>query len=200
MLKGNLSTRPFYNERLVNLLLVAAAVIGLALTVFNTTRILEYTRARGERTAAQRDFEAQAKSTRDAAERVQRSLDRPTLLALGAATQEANGLIEQRLFSWTVFFGLVEKTLPLDARLVAVSPRVERGEFHIDMIVNAKRPDELSAFMDALQGTGAFYDVLASAQQRNDDGTYDATVSGGYLAPAASANKASAATGGAKHP
>jgi hypothetical protein len=200
MLKGNLATRPFYNERTVNLLLVAAAVVGVALTVFNVTRVIEYTGARGERAVARQAAEADAARIRGAAETVQRSVDRATLARLGAETHEANALIEQRLFSWTVFFGQLEQTLPLDVRLVAVAPRVDRGEFRIDMIVNAKRPDDLAAFLDALQGTGAFYDVLAAEQQRNEDGTYDATVSGGYLAAAPAPAKAPPAAGGAKQP
>jgi hypothetical protein len=202
MLKGNLSTRPFYNERAVNLLLAAAAVAGIALTAFNVTRIVEYTNARRERTAVQRAAEADAAQIRAAAEREQRSVDRATLARLGAETYDANTLIDRRLFSWTVFFGLVEQTLPLDVRLVAVAPRFDRGEYRIDMTVNAKRPDDLAAFLDALQGTGAFYDMLASEQQRNEDGTYDATVSGGYLTPTGSQSKASAtpAAGGAKRP
>jgi hypothetical protein len=60
--------------------------------------------------------------------------------------------------------------LPLDVRLIAVAPRIERGEFQIDMIVNAKRPEHLSVFLEALQNTGSFYDMLASEQQRNEDG------------------------------
>jgi hypothetical protein len=35
VLRGNLSTRPFYNERLVTLGLALAAVAALALTAFN---------------------------------------------------------------------------------------------------------------------------------------------------------------------
>jgi hypothetical protein len=203
MLKGNLSTRPFYNERSVNLLLLAAAVAGVALTVFNVTRILEYSSARSQRVAVQKTAESEAARIRAAAEREQQSVDRTTLGRLGAETYEANDLIDQRLFSWTVFFGLVEKTIPLDVRLVAVSPSVDRGERRIDMIVNAKRPEDLSTFLDALQNTGAFYDMLASAQQRNEDGTYDATLSGGYLPPAPTAASAKASTpaaGGARRP
>ena len=162
MLKGNLSTRPFYNERAVNLLLAAAAVAGLALTAFNVTKVIEYTRARGERSASQKAAEADAARIRTAAEQEQRAVDRATLAELGAGTYEANSLIDHRLFSWTVFFGQVEQTLPLDVRLVAVAPRVDRGEFRIDMTVNARRPDDLAAFLDALQSTGAFYDVLAA--------------------------------------
>jgi hypothetical protein len=40
MLRGNLSTRPFYNERLVGLALLAVGVIAIALTAFNAWRLL----------------------------------------------------------------------------------------------------------------------------------------------------------------
>ena len=39
MLRSNLSTRPFYNERLVNLVMVLALVAGAALAVFSVTRL-----------------------------------------------------------------------------------------------------------------------------------------------------------------
>lgn len=197
MLKGNLATRPFYNERAVNLILMAAAAVGVALAIISATQIIQYSGARVEQLAVQKTAEADATRIRTEAEREQRTVDRNSLALLGGQTQEANALIDQRLFSWTVFFDLVEKTLPLDARLVAVAPHVDRGELRIDMTLNAKRPEELAAFLDALQNTGAFYDMLPSAQQRNDDGTYDATVSGGYLAPAPAPVKAA---GGAKQP
>ncbi len=152
MLKGNLSTRPFYNEGAVNVILAAAAVAGLALAAFNATRVLEYSGERAQRTAAQTAAETAARDVRTSADREQQKVDKPAMQRLGAETQQANDLIDKRLFSWTVFFGLVEKTLPLDARLVAVAPTTERGEFRIAMTVNAKRPEDLSAFLDALPG------------------------------------------------
>jgi hypothetical protein len=77
----------------------------------------------------------------------------------------------------------MEKTLPLDARLIAVAPRDERGVFRIDVIVNAKTLPDIAAFLDALQQTGSFYDMATSAQQLNDDGTWTDTLTGSYLAP-----------------
>jgi hypothetical protein len=68
------------------------------------------------------------------------------------------------------------------------------------MTVNAKRRDDLAVFLDALQNTGSFYDVNAGAQQRNDDGSYDATLSGGYLPPMVQSAKAAGAAGGPKRP
>ncbi len=108
-------------------------------------------------------------------------MDQSKLRYLAAATREANTLIDQRTFSWTSFFGLVEKTLPLDARLLSVSPRVEKGEFQIAMVVVGKRPSAIKEFLDNLMATGVFYDVATDSRARNDDGTHTATVSGTYF-------------------
>ena len=200
MLKGNLSSRPFYNERLVNLLLLVAAIVGVVMTLFNVTTIIEYSGERTRRTVVQRDAEAKTAQLKSETDKELRSVDRNALAVLGYETAEANLLIEGRLFSWTVFFGLVEKAIPLDVRLIGVSPHVEKGNLRIDMTVNAKRRDDLAVFLDALQNTGSFYDVNAGALQRNDDGSYDATLSAGYLAPQAQSSKVAGAAGGAKRP
>jgi hypothetical protein len=200
MLKGNLSSRPFYNEGLVNILLLAGLVLGIALTVFNVTSILSYNRDRETRTAVQRAAETETSQLQQSTQRERNSVDRNALTILGYETQEANALIDQRLFSWTVFFGLVEKAMPLDVRIVAVAPKVEKGEFRISMIVNAKRRDDIATFLDALQNTGSFYDMNAEGQQQNDTGTYDATLSGGYLSPQVQSVKAAGAVGGVKRP
>ena len=44
MLRTNLSTRPFYNERGIHLVLLLAAVIVAALTIYNVTQIVLLTR------------------------------------------------------------------------------------------------------------------------------------------------------------
>lgn len=190
MLKGNLSTRPFYNERLVTAAVVLATVIGIALTAFNVSRLYglssERARLKGEQDLA----EHEAERVRAGTTAVQRSVGRPALVALATETREANALIDARTFSWTAFFGYVEKTLPIDARLIAVSPSVERGEFRIAMIVNARTPADIEAFIDGLMNTGAFYDLLPAEQQRNDDGSHTAKIAGAYLPPSQAARPA----------
>jgi hypothetical protein len=185
MLKGNLSTRPFYNEGLVNLLIAVAAIGGVALTIFNVTRATELSQQRATFTQVRDTNAAEAARINEAADRQKKSVDQSAFFALGAQTQEANSKIDERRFSWTVFFGLMEKTLPLDARLIAVAPRDERGTLHIDLIVNGKTPGDISVFLDALNQTGSFYDMITSAQQFNDDGTYTDTLTGSYVAPQA---------------
>ena len=45
MIRTNLSTRPFYNERIVRLFLLGLLVLVLAATAFNVTRVLRYSRS-----------------------------------------------------------------------------------------------------------------------------------------------------------
>ena len=183
MLRSNLSTRPFYNERLASLAILLAILVALALTAFNVTRIVALTQQRSVFAAEIGRDQNEAARIRNAALAVQKSIDQQTMRTLVTQTREANGLIDARTFSWTAFFENIEKTLPLDARLVGVSPRVEKGQFLIAMAVIARTPDDLKAFTDALQGTGAFYDVGVATSQRNDDGTISARIEAGYLAP-----------------
>ena len=183
MLRGNLSSRPFYNDRLVTLALLLVAAVALALTWFNVREIMALSAQRSELAGRIRQYDTQAARFRDDAARVQKSVDRQVLQYLAGATREANILIDERTFSWTMFFGVLEKALPLDVHLVSVAPKTEHGNFRVVMILVARRADDLDQFVQALQDTGAFYDVLPHAQQRNDDGTYGATVESSYYPP-----------------
>jgi hypothetical protein len=184
MLRGNLSSRPFYNERLVSAAFVVVAALALALTAFNGFKLYDLSKQRSElKRRIERDT-AQAQQIERGAVDLQRSVDRTTLIQLAGSTQEANTLIDQRTFSWTVFFGLIEKTLPMDLRLVSVAPRIEGGNIKVTMGVVGKRLEDVDAFVDALQDTGSFYDLISKTKERNeDDNTYRADVVGYYLAP-----------------
>jgi hypothetical protein len=182
MLRGNLSSRPFYNDRIVSIVLVGVALVTLALTVFNVSKVVALSRQRTAlKTRIARDA-GEADRVERAALALQRSVDRKTLSGLAYSTEEANELIDERAFSWTGFFGYIEKTMPMDLRLVGVAPRIEKGNIRVTMTVIGKRPDDVEAFADALQGTGAFYDVIPKVVERNeDDNTYRADIVSYYL-------------------
>jgi|SRR5215831_44670 len=183
MLKGNLSTRPFYNERFVTVAMALIALAAVALAAFNVSELVALSKRRSELTAKVSRDAAETRKIQSETDGLRRSVDPNTLRTLAGSTREANGLIDQRTFSWTVFFGLIEKKLPLDVRLVAVSPKVEKGVFTVTMIVVSKTAGDLSAFDDALQEDGTFYDVLPSAFQQNEDGTLTATIISAYNPP-----------------
>lgn len=185
MLKGNLATRPFYSERLASLAIGAVALGALVLTVYNGLELTARSSERGQlRGRIEREL-ADAASVRAATAELQRTVDRTTLARLAASAGEANDVIGQRTFSWTEFFGLIEKTLPTDVRLVTVSPRVERGVFKVSMSVVARDLADVSGFVDALLQTGRFYDAATVDMQRREDGSLNAKVDAAYLSPAA---------------
>ena len=94
MLRSNLSSRPFYNERLVSLALAAMAVIAVALTAFNAYALYDLSSQRSDLKAKIAADTASAAEINRAAAAVQRSVDRQTLAGLADSTLEANSLID----------------------------------------------------------------------------------------------------------
>ena len=185
MLRGNLSTRPFYPERAVSVVVMLATVLGLGLAVFNAVSIYRLNNLRATQAVDRNRNLAEAERITAEATRLRGTIDRANLLVLAGQTREANGLIDQRTFSWTDFLTLLEETMPIDARLMSVAPRVERGVFNIVMSVNVKDLNEVAVFIDALLDRKAFADLFVTGQQGNEDGTLTATLQGRYLAEGA---------------
>ncbi len=187
MLKSNLSTRPFYNERAVYLGLAAAALVALAVSALNG-RALVTLSARNTALAAEiaRDEAAAGDLTRQA-DAIRHGTDRKAIDAISAAAREANDLISQRTFSWTEFFNLIEATLPPDVMLTAVRPDVSEGTVNVTMNVVGRRSEDIDAFMAALEKTGTFAGLLPRQEEVTDDGLHRAVLSGRYVGPPAPA-------------
>ena len=180
MLRANLSTRPFYNERLVNLALMSLAVLAVVLAVVNVWQLVSLSSERRTLAAAIARDRSEAEALRQSAVTRQQAVDRFNHTELAAGTTEANALIDQRTFSWTVFFGLIERTLPDDVRLVMVSPRIDRGVLKVGMTVIARDLSDIDAFLDALRESGSFRNPEPVDQQARDDGTFTATIEAAY--------------------
>ncbi len=183
MLRVNLSSRPFYSERLVSLALVCAALGLVALTVFNLSRLTTLSAQRAE-------HERSIDLNRDEAARIRADIqaavagvDMNQMQTLVAGTAEANLLIAQRTFSWSQFFDIVEGALPYEVRLVGVAHRVEDDERVLVLNLIAQQDAQLNEFVQALLETGVFFDVLPAEKARNDDGTVSAIVETYYLPP-----------------
>jgi hypothetical protein len=198
MLRGNLSTRPFYNDRLVAAILLLVTAGAIALTTYNVRQFMSLSERRGSLRAKITQDDVDTSLVNAQVDRLLRTVDVAGLKTVAGLVKEANLLIDARTFSWTIFFGLIEKTLPIDARLIAVAPKVEKGVLIVEMTVVCRTRDELPTWFKALNDTGAFYDVVALAQSQNEDGTHTALVSATYLAPAMPA--ADAQAGGKGHP
>ena len=120
MIRTNLSTRPFYNERIVHVWLAVLALVVVAATAFNFSRVLRYSRSDTRlATQASRD-EARAAELRQQAARLRASVDPKQVDFASAEARQANDLIDRRTFSWTELFNRFETTLPADVRITSV--------------------------------------------------------------------------------
>ncbi len=180
MLDTNLSTRPIYNERLVHLALLALAAIVLALTVFNATQIMTLSRGAGEFGRQADVAEQQARDLEEQAALVQRDAGGTELDGLESAAREANAIIDRRLFSWTEFFNRIETNLPAGVMITAVRPNIQPEGIEITLSAVGRRVEDLDAFMEQLEATGAFIDVLSRQEEVADAGTYRAVLQGRY--------------------
>src|SRR5512137_2539617 len=151
MLRTNLSTRPFYNERAVSLAVLVVAVIVAALTVFNVVRVIQLTREDRALTARVGATERHVAKLRDEARRVQANIDRKQLEAVVAAAREANGLIDARTFSWTDLLNRLETTLPPDVRIASIRPVGGEDQLEMRLAVLARRPEDIDAFVGQLE-------------------------------------------------
>lgn len=181
MLHTNLSTRPFYNVRAVQALLVALAALVLVVTLINVVQIVRLTanqRAFGARAA---QAEEEAARLRGEAARIRAQINPQELEVVASAAREANQIIDRRAFSWTGLFGQLESTLPPDVRITAVRPRLEtEGDFVVAIGAEARRAEDLDAFIEALEQTGTFRDVLSIEEQTSDEGLIQSIVEGTY--------------------
>ena len=113
-----------------------------------------------------------------------------------AAAREANALIDRRTFSWTELLNQFQATLPPDVRIAGVTPQSDdrRAAGWCRSRCSRKRIEDLEAFMDALEKTGAFSGVLPRSEQPDESGTH-AIGAAGVLHAGAAARGRNAARG-----
>ena len=172
MLRTNLSTRPFYNERAVYAVAAVAAVVVLAVTAWQAVRVVRLSKYKTElNTAIRRDRnEAEAKIRE--ADQIRRGLNQKELADVSVAAKEANELIERRTFSWTGLFNQLEATLPDDVMLIGVRPEFKDGETKVNLDLQGRQTDDIDAFWDHLDKVGAFHDISWSAVDVGEDGLH----------------------------
>ncbi len=184
MLRTNLSTRPFYNERGVRAALALVAILVVAITAWQITRVVRLSRYKTELSASIRRNQQEADDFTRRASDVRRSLNTKELAVVGVEAKEANGLIERRTFSWTALFNQLEATLPEDVMLTSVRPEFTDGRTYVSLEIQARRSDDIGTFWDRLEKTGQFRDVQWSNETVTDDGLVRMAMSATYTGPA----------------
>jgi Tfp pilus assembly protein PilN len=180
VLKSNLATRPFYNERGVGAALAALGVLVLALTLFNLVRFAMLSSRQSALDEQIARDEQRAASLMQSAARIRQSINQRELTEVSREARDANAIIARRTFSWTELFNRIEETLPPNVMLTSVRPSFDKGTTHVSMTVVGRRVEDVDRFMEQLEQTRAFVEVLSTEEKRNDDGTYLVTLSGEY--------------------
>lgn len=181
MLQINLGSRPFYNVRAVQVVLGAMAALVIGLTVFNVVQIVRLGISQYRLGASASEGEAEAERLTAEAARIRSQINPQELAVVADAAREANAIIDQRAFSWTDLFAKFEATLPPDVRITAVQPRLEtNGAFVVAVGVEARRPEDLDTFIEALEQQGGFREVLSVQERTTDEGLIQAIVQGAY--------------------
>ncbi len=184
MLQINLGTRPFYNVRVAHVVIGVVAALAVGLTFFNGVQTVRLGLSQYTLGASASEAETEAERLQAEAVRIRSQINAEELSVVANAAREANAIIDQRAFSWTDLFAHFEATLPPDVRVTAVQPRLEsNGDFVIAIGVEARRPEDLDAFIESLEDRGGFRDVLSIQEQTGDAGLIAAVIRGTYVPP-----------------
>ncbi len=182
MLRTNLATRPFYNARAVHVALGVLALVVLGVTLFNAFQIIRLTAAQQTLGADAERSEAEAARLRTDAANIRARIDAKELGVVSTAAREANEIIDRRAFSWTELFAQVEDVLPESVRITAVQPQIgSDGNFAVSLSVEARRVEDLDAFVEALETRSSFRNVLPVEEQTNEDGLIEGVIEGVYI-------------------
>jgi hypothetical protein len=181
MLRTNLATRPFYNERLVHWLIGAAAVLVVAFTAFNVSEYLRLSGRQGGLEADAARDEAMARTLTARAAEARRRIDAKSLESISAQAAEANGIIDARTFSWTALFDDIEATLPPTVMLTAITPSIGPDGATVRLTVLGRTVEAIDTFIERLEATTRFEDVQPSSEVVTEEGLFQTLVTGRYL-------------------
>jgi hypothetical protein len=181
VLRTNLSTRPFYNDRAVRVGIAIAVLLVAALTTFNALQVLSLNARNSEMSDRAQLAESQTLQYREQARGITQSMDKVEVTAVQEAAREANMLIDRRAFSWTDLFNRFENTLPADVRIAAVEPQIDaEGRRLIAISAVSRRVEDLDAFIEQLEKAGGLRDVIPRHEEVQEDGTTRSVIQGYY--------------------
>jgi hypothetical protein len=181
VIRGNLSTRPFYNDRAVQLWLLVLGLVVVAATLFNVARVISYSQTDTELAGQASRDEARAADLRSEAARLRGSVDLQQIELASTEARQANELIDRRTFSWTALLNQFEATFPDNVRIASVRPTIDdHGSLVLSIDVVARSVDDVDELIGRLEGTGSFANLLSVQEHFNADGMLEAALEGHY--------------------
>jgi Tfp pilus assembly protein PilN len=164
----NLATRPFRNERLPALVLWAALVVLVGLTVKHGFVVADLLSTRA--TSLDREVRAlDAEEERLRNERAMIKAPSPDPATIRQWTL-VRTLVDRRAFSWTDLLRRLEEVLPPGVHLTAIAPAVQKGQVVLDFKAVARTREEALHFVKALETRKDFADVFPTGLDDMRDG------------------------------
>ncbi|HVR69561.1 MAG TPA: hypothetical protein VMT87_01840 [Vicinamibacteria bacterium] len=154
----NLASQPFRNETLPGVLLVLGALLLAGLTVqhaLTLRRLLPDRTSVAHREAAA--LEAEAARLREESRALRVAQPEASVLAQWVLLKN---LVDQRAFSWTGLFGVLEQSLPPGVRLLSITPEVEKGVMRLSLTAVARSYEQGIDLIRILEERPEFADVL----------------------------------------
>ena len=180
MLKLNLATRPFYNERVIDSVLLLLGIVALVLMVAGGRTVFQLSNTFTDVVRMAELSETQVGTVTQEMVALNQSVSEDELEALRLSAAEANRLIDQRVFSWTELFNIIEQTLPNRVMLTGLRPIRNSGSMTLTIGVIGERITDIEQFIEDLEATGSVGNVLARQEQRTEDGMYSAQLIGEF--------------------
>jgi Tfp pilus assembly protein PilO len=176
VIRGNLATRPFYNEPAVHLWLFVAALVVVVATLFNVVQMLRYSRSDTELARQAANDEARATELRAEASRLRATVDAKQIERASLEAHQANELIDRRTFSWTALWNEFEATLPPNVRITSFRPRIDPKRGNVVTITLVARSVDDAAHSWITWTRRTFPDVLPPSERTNERGQLETTI------------------------
>jgi hypothetical protein len=167
----NLATKPLVTHRRFLVGAAAIAIVGgivflsLGWHVYSAHQAETAVRTRMQRLRAEReDLEVRRA-------RLTLFFDRPENAKLSERAAYLNSIIDESSFLWTQMFMDIEHVKPGGVRLLAISPKMVKGNMEVQLRVGASSDEAKLKFLRALEGSKAFADVkLLNDRQSSQPG------------------------------
>lgn len=167
----NLASRPFRNERLPNLLAVVglAAALGVsAWHLFVARDVLPDRTSSLVHTLGERESESARLREEEASLRALR----PEAASI-AEWKRVKDLVDQRVFSWSALFAVLQETFPDGVRLRSLAPEAKDGNMSLTIQINARTHEEALDLLTRMEDRPEFEGVQPTTRSTVDDGSID---------------------------
>ncbi len=158
-LEINLSSRPFVNQRKFYLILTLLLALLVLSVMWNFSR---YQFIRQHQKIANWKYQ-EGQQRMSALQKEEESI---RIRLRGANTADfldrieyVNGLIDQRIFSWTELLNDLEQVMPPNVQIASIRPRILGREISVEIVANARGNQDAIEFVSNLEKSGRFFKV-----------------------------------------